>query len=91
MAALGIMEEGGEGATFLLFLGRCIEGRKRVLMLTSLALRRLHRQASSYVRLGEVLLSRRHRSPRCFSVAAIGVGAGGSMLVRQPSRCRGNR
>jgi hypothetical protein len=80
-AALGILEEGCEGVAFLLSLGRCVEGRKRVLMLTLLALRRHSRQASGYVRLGEALLSRRHRSPRRFDVATIGVGAGGSMLV----------
>jgi hypothetical protein len=40
MAALGVLEEGGEGAALLLSLGRCVEGRKRVLMLASLALHR---------------------------------------------------
>jgi hypothetical protein len=54
MAALGVPEEGGEGAVFRLSLGRCIEERKR-------ALRRHRRPASGYVRLGEVLLSRHHR------------------------------
>jgi hypothetical protein len=75
--ALGVLEEGGEGEAFLLSLGRCIKGRKRVLMLVSLALRCHRRQASGYVRMGEALLS-----PRRFNVAAMGVGAGGSMLVR---------
>jgi hypothetical protein len=36
-AALGILEEGGEGAALLLSLGQCIEGLERVLMLVSLA------------------------------------------------------
>jgi hypothetical protein len=47
--ALGVLDEGGEGAAFLLSLGRCIEGRKRVLMLASLALRRhrRHRRQAS--------------------------------------------
>jgi hypothetical protein len=80
-AALAVLKEGGEGAALLLSLGRCVEGRKRVLMLVSLELRRNHRQDFGYVCLGEALLSRRHRSPRCFDVAAMGVGVGGSMLV----------
>jgi hypothetical protein len=37
-AALGILEEGGDDEAFLMSLGRCIEGRERVLMLASLAL-----------------------------------------------------
>jgi hypothetical protein len=49
---------------------------------------RHRREASGHVRLEEALLSRRHRSPRRFDVAAMGVGAGGSMVLCQPSRCR---
>jgi hypothetical protein len=61
---------------------RCVEGRKRVLMLASLALCHRRREASSHVRLEEALLSRRHRSPQRLDVAAIGVGVGGNMLRR---------
>jgi hypothetical protein len=42
--ALGVLEEGGEGAALLLSLRRCVEGGKRVLMLVSLALRRYRRE-----------------------------------------------
>jgi hypothetical protein len=72
--ALGVLEEGGEVAAFLLSLGRRIEQREKELMLAPLALRRHHRQASSNVRPGEALLSLRHRSPRRFDVAAMGLG-----------------
>jgi hypothetical protein len=57
MATLGVLEEGGERQAFFLSLSRCIEGRKRVLMLASLVLCRHHRQAPGLVRLGEALLS----------------------------------
>jgi hypothetical protein len=84
-AALSVLEEGGEGAALLLSLHRCVEGRKRVLILASLALLRHRREASGHVRLAEALLSRRHRSPRRFDVAAMGVGTGGSMLLASPA------
>jgi hypothetical protein len=86
--ALSILEEGGEGAALLLSLQRCVEGRKRVLMLSSLALRRHRREAACHILLEEALLSRRHRSPHRFDVAAMGIGVGGNMHLRQPSRCR---
>jgi hypothetical protein len=57
-------------------------------MLASLALRRHRREASDHVRLEEALLSCRYRSPCRFDVAAMGVGTGGSMVLRQPSRHR---
>jgi uncharacterized membrane protein YgcG len=75
-------------AALFLSLGQCIEGKKRVLMLASLALRRHCREASGHVRMAEALLSCHHRSPCRFEVAAMGVGASGSMLLCQPSRCR---
>jgi hypothetical protein len=43
---------------------------------------------SPHVRPEEALLSLRHRSPHRFYVAAMGVGVGDSMVLRQPSRCR---
>jgi hypothetical protein len=60
-------------------LHRCIEGGERVLMLAVLALRRHHREPSGHIRPEEAFLSLCHRSPRCFDVAAVGVGVGGSM------------
>jgi hypothetical protein len=72
--ALGVLEEGGEVAAFLMSLGRRVEQRERELMLAPLALCRHRRQASSNVRPGEALLSLRHRSPHRFDVAAMGLG-----------------
>jgi hypothetical protein len=66
-------------------MGRTNQG---VLVFATLALRCHRRHSSGYVRLGQALLRHRHRSPRRFDVAAMGIGAGGSMIVRQPSHCR---
>jgi hypothetical protein len=87
MVALGVLKEGGEGAAFLLPLGPWVERSKGVLVFAMLALHWHRRQSSGYVHLGQALLRRRHRSPRRFDDAVMGV-AGGSMIVRQPSRCR---
>jgi hypothetical protein len=57
-------------------------------MLAALALRRHFRDPYGHVRLEEASLSLRHRSPRRFNVAAVGVGVGGSMVLRQPCRYR---
>jgi hypothetical protein len=71
--ALGVLEEGCEGAALLLSLGRCVEGRKRVLMLASLALRRYHREASGQANIWlrrcsattiAALAGRQHAPPR---------------------------
>jgi hypothetical protein len=67
---------------------RCIEGGERVLMLVALALRRHLRDPYGHVRPEEASLSIRHRIPHRFDVAAVGVGAGGSMVLRQPCRYR---
>jgi hypothetical protein len=80
--ALGVLEEGGEGAVLLLSLCRCVKGQKRVLMLALLALRHHRREAAGHVRLEEALLSRRHRNPRRFDVAVMGIGESDSMLLR---------
>jgi hypothetical protein len=64
---LGVLEEGGEVAAFLLSLGRQVERRERELMLAPMAP-------------GEALLSLHHRSSRRFDVAAMGHGADGCML-----------
>jgi hypothetical protein len=57
-------------------------------MLALLALRRHVCEPSGHMRPKEASLSLRHRSPHRFDVAAVGVGAGGSMVLRQPCRCR---
>jgi hypothetical protein len=57
-------------------------------MLTALALRRHLRKPYGHVRLEEASLSLRQCSPRRFDVAAVGVSTGGSMVLRQPCRCR---
>jgi hypothetical protein len=48
-------------------------------MLAALALRRHLHEPYGHVRPEEASLSLRHRSPRRFDVAAVGVGAGGSI------------
>jgi hypothetical protein len=57
-------------------------------MLVALALRRHLREPSGHVHPEEASLSFRHHSPRRFDVAAVGVSAGGNMVLRQPCSCR---
>jgi hypothetical protein len=76
MVALDVLEEGGEGAAFLLPLGPWVERSKWALFFATLALHRHRREPPDSVRLGEALLSRHHRNPRRLDVAVVGVCAG---------------